>query len=63
MSKDIIVILALSLIVVAGWISVDLYKAVTETQAPVVNEEVMKPINPGLDFEVIRDLKNRGLTR
>jgi len=59
MSKDIIIILGLSLIVVAGWISVDLYKAVTETQAPVVSEEVMKPINPGLDFEVINELKLR----
>jgi len=59
MSRDIIVILALSLIVVAGWISLDVYKAVTETRAPVVSEEVTRPIDPNIDFEVIRDLKSR----
>lgn len=59
MSRDIIVILALALIVVAGWISVDLYKAYTEAKAPVVTEAVMAPINPELDFEAIRDLKSR----
>ncbi len=57
MSKDIIVILALSLIVVAGWISIDVYKAVTETVAPVVSEETLQPVNPELDLEVINDLK------
>lgn len=59
MSKDIIIILGFALIVVAGWISVDLYRAHTETEAPVVNEEVMKPVNPELDFEVINELKLR----
>lgn len=59
MSRDIIFILALALIVVAGWISIDLYKAYTETQAPVVSEEVMKPINPEIDFAVIQDLESR----
>lgn len=59
MSRDIIVILAMALIVVAGWISVDLYKAYTETRAPVVSEDIMKPINPELDFEVINELKLR----
>lgn len=59
MSKDIVIILGLSLIVVAGWISVDIYKAVTETDAPVVSDEVMETINPELDFEVINDLKSR----
>lgn len=59
MSKDIIIILALALIVVAGWISIDLYKAYTETKAPVVTEAVMEPINPEIDFEVIQDLKTR----
>ena len=59
MSRDIIVILGLSLIVVAGWISVDIYKAVTETDTPVVRDELMAPINPELDFEVINDLKLR----
>lgn len=59
MSRDIIIILGLALVVVAGWISVDLYKAYTETEAPVVSEEVMQPVNPKLDSEVIRDLKTR----
>ncbi len=59
MSKDIIVILAMALIVVAGWISIDLYRAYTETKAPVVGEDIMKPINPELDFGVLNDLKNR----
>lgn len=56
MSRDIIIILGLSLIVVAAWISVDVYKAVTETVAPVVSEETLQPVNPELDLEVINDL-------
>jgi len=59
MSRDIIVILGFALIVVAGWISIDLYKAYTQTKAPVVSEEVMKPINPELDLGVINELKWR----
>ncbi len=59
MSRDIIVILGLALVVVAGWISLDLYKAFTKTEAPVVSEEVLRPIDPEIDFEVIRDLKSR----
>ncbi len=59
MSKDIIVILALALIVVAGWISVDLYKAFTTTEAPAVSKEMLQPVNPELDLEVIKGLKNR----
>lgn len=57
MSRDIIVILGLSVIVVAAWISVDVYKAVTEAVAPVVSEETLQPVNPELDLEVINDLK------
>jgi len=59
MSRDIIVILGFALIVVAGWISIDLYKAYTQTRAPVVNEEMMKSINPELDLEVLNGLKSR----
>lgn len=57
MSKDIIVILGLALVVVAGWISVDVYKAVTETRAPVVTEEMLQPVDPELDLEIVNDLK------
>lgn len=63
MSKDIIVILSLALVVVAAWLSLDLYKALTKTEAPVVTEEIMEPVDPSIDFEVIRDLKSRVLTR
>ncbi len=59
MSRDIIIILGLALVVVAGWISVDLYKAYTETEAPVVSKEVMQPVNPEIDFVVLNDLKLR----
>lgn len=59
MSKDIIIILGLALVVVAGWISVDLYKAYTKTEAPVVTEEMLQPVDPNLDLEVINDLKSR----
>lgn len=59
MSKDIIVILALALIVVAAWISIDLYKAFTKTEAPVVTKEIMAPVDPELDLDVISKLKNR----
>jgi len=59
MSKDIILILGLALAVVAGWISADVYKAVTETEAPVVTQEMLTPLNPELDLEVLEDLKSR----
>jgi hypothetical protein len=59
MSKDIIFILGFALIVVVGWISVDLYKSYTETKAPVVTEEMLRPVESDLDLEVISDLKNR----
>jgi len=59
MSKDIIVILALTLIVVAGWMSIDLYKVYTKTPAPVVSGEMLRPVDPHLELEVINDLKSR----
>jgi len=59
MSKDIIVILGFALIVVAGWISVDVYRARTEARAPVVTEEIMRPLDPAIDFEILNDLKLR----
>ncbi len=59
MSKDIIVILSLALIVVAGWISVDLYKAHTKTEAPVVSQETLQPVDPKLELEVLKDLGDR----
>jgi len=57
-SKDIIIILSLALVVVTGWISADVYKAVTETEAPVVTQEMLKPLDPELDLEVLKDLKD-----
>ena len=59
MSRDIVIILGLALIVVAGWISVDVFKAVTKTEAPVVTQEMLRPVNPQLDLEVLQDLKSR----
>ena len=59
MSKDIILILSLALVVIAGWISADVYKALTETEAPVVTQEMLTPLDPALDLNVLRDLKNR----
>lgn len=59
MSKDIIIILGLTLVVVVGWISADVYKALTETEAPVVTQEMLQPIDPELDLEVLEDLRSR----
>ena len=59
MSKDIIIILSLALVVVAGWISADVYKALTKTEAPVVTQKMLQPIDPELDLEVLKDLKDR----
>ena len=59
MSKDIILILSLALVVIAGWISADVYKALTETAAPVVTQEMLTPLDPAFDLGVLRDLKNR----
>ncbi len=59
MSKDIILILSLALVVVAGWISADVYKALTKTEAPVVTQKMLQPIDPELDLEVLEDLKSR----
>lgn len=59
MSKDLIVILSLALIVVAGWISLDIFKAVTKTAPPVVSREELQPVNPNFDLEVLKDLRTR----
>ena len=59
MSKDIIIILSFALIVVAGWLSADVYRALTETEAPVVTKEMLRPLDPELDLEVLEDLKSR----
>lgn len=59
MSKDFIVILSLALIVVVGWISLDIFKAVTKTEPPVVTAEDLRPVNPNFDLEILRDLKTR----
>jgi len=59
MSRDIIVILGLTLVVVAAWISIDIHKAMTRTAAPVVTVGTLRPVDPDLDLKVLQDLKDR----
>lgn len=59
MTKDFIAILALLLVVVAGWISIDIYQTKKRTAAPSVTPELLQPVNPSFDMDVIYDLKSR----
>lgn len=61
MTKDFITILALLLIVVAGWISIDIYQTRKRTTAPSVTPELLEPIEPGFKMDVLNDLKSRRL--
>lgn len=59
MTKDFIAILALLLVVVAGWISIDIYQTKKRTTAPSVTPELLQPVIPFFDMDVIYDLKSR----
>lgn len=59
MTRDFVAILALLLIVVAGWISIEIYQTKKRTTAPSVTPELLQPVIPSFDMEVIRDLKSR----
>lgn len=59
MSKDFIVILSLLLIVVAGWISIEIYRTKKRTTAPSVTPEILEPVTPSFDRDVLNDLKSR----
>ena len=54
-----VTILSLALLVVVAWLSVDLYKAFSQTPPPVVSVKDLEPVAPGFDKEVLKDLQER----
>ncbi len=53
---NLISVLILTLITVVMWISLNIYRAISTKPAPVVPDEISKPLNPNLDTETITNL-------
>lgn len=49
----------LTLITILFWISFSIYSTFSDKPEPVVNEEVIKQIEPKLDIETINMMKDR----
>ncbi|MCG2685935.1 hypothetical protein L6258_01025 [Candidatus Parcubacteria bacterium] len=63
MSKDLIVILIISLFTLLAWVGFDIYQSRTQpTLAPVLQQQ-LQPLDPHLDFETVQQLKQRQMTR
>ncbi len=50
MSKDLIVLLIITLLTVIAWAGFDFYHASTQPVLPKVLQQQVKPLNPTLDF-------------
>lgn len=53
------VILALTVITTFAWIGFDVYRAFTQLPPPVVSEEILAPVEPNLNVNVLNALPNR----
>lgn len=56
---SLVTISILTVITVAFWIALDVYRALTTKPAPAVSEEVLSPLDPTLDQEELDKLRNR----
>lgn len=57
--KDFIILLVLTLITVISWVGLDVYRAYTRPQVPTGVEELLTPIQPVLNTEVLSNLENK----
>ena len=57
MSKDLIYLLILTLITALAWLGFDIYHARTKTTLTAETVELIKPISPELDTDLIQQLK------
>ncbi len=59
MPKSLKLILFLTLVTTFSWIGFDVYRAFTQLPPPVVSEEILSPVDPTLNVEVLNTLPNR----
>ena len=57
--KDIIVVLATTLITVAAWVGFETYRAYTKVEVPEGLEQYLAPIDPRLELQVLDQLEAR----
>lgn len=58
MSKNVVNILALTLITVLLWVGFQIFKITTQGPIPQATARQLKVLNPNLDTSVIEDLNN-----
>ncbi len=52
-------ILALTLITTFSWIGFDVYRSFTQLPPPIVSAEILAPVDPTLNVDVLNALPNR----
>lgn len=58
-SKDLLILSFLTFITVVAWIIFDIHHEMTASTITPVQQELMKPLKPGFDQEVILNLRER----
>lgn len=58
MSKDLIIILILSLITTFAWIGFEAHRAATKTAIPEVKTEYLEPLEPTLEQEALEIIRS-----
>ena len=61
-NKDLLILSILTFITVVAWIIFDIYHAATTSTITPLQKELIRPIKPGFDQEIILKLKERGET-
>lgn len=58
-AKDMIFLLATGLVTVVAWAGFDIYRAYTKVTPPAGVEELLTPLSPQLDADVLISLEQR----
>lgn len=54
-----VILLILTALTAVMWVGLSIYRSFTIKPAPIVSEEVLRPINPVLDQTIIREIESR----
>ncbi|MCL5411678.1 MAG: hypothetical protein M1150_02970 [Patescibacteria group bacterium] len=55
--KNFIVVLILTLITVIGWVSFEVYRSFNTSTIPSTAQELISPLNPNFDQDLVKKLK------
>jgi hypothetical protein len=58
-TPNLIFTLILTTITVIGWVGFSIYQAVVKPQPVVVPPEILEPLDSKIDFDTLKNLKNR----